>query len=255
MVSAKNHLPEQVLYIKPPSMRNHYFFLKKKNTVIRSWFVSYRETTKRLFHKNLYKFCLTFRRNILYISYLSLILDCTLLLPSSWSRRRKGASAWIASSLWNNRSPNFWTIKSCFLHVVKLIFWAWAPFIIIEKSMVITELAVSRKLRWCRDLLAAMHMLKKKLLANSKLYYQPLFGKWACAPSPNRRLDARACYCQLPPTRSLPAQIEHAALINFSWSRFKKGDWCGLRSCFRSFKKKEKKKNKEKKREKRKVLA
>ena len=126
MVSAKNHLPEQVLYIKPPSMRNHYFFLKKKNTVIRSWFVSYRETTKRFLHKNLYKFCLTFRRNILYISYFSLILDCTLLLPSSWSRRRKGASAWIASSLWNNRSPNFWTIKSCFLHVVKLIFWAWA---------------------------------------------------------------------------------------------------------------------------------
>ena len=87
---------------------------------------SYRETTTRLFHKNLYKFCLTFRRNILYVFYLSLILDCSLLLPSSWSRRRKGASAWIASSFWNYRSPNFWTIKYCFLHVVKLIFWKFA---------------------------------------------------------------------------------------------------------------------------------
>ena len=119
------------------------------------------------------------------------------------------------------------------------------PFI--DKSMVITELAVSRKLRWCRDLLAAMHMLKKNLLANSKLYYQPLFGKRACAPSPNRRLNAWACYCQLPPLRSLPAQIEHVALINFSWSRFKKGDWCGMRSCFRALKKKRRKKTKKRK--------
>ena len=41
-------------------------------------------------------------------------------------------------------------------------------------------------------------------------------------PSPNRRLDARACYCQLPPIRSLPAQIEQAAL--FSVSRFQTAD-------------------------------
>ena len=38
----------------------------------------------------------------------------SILLSSSWLRRRKGASAWITSSLWRRRSPDFWTTQSCF---------------------------------------------------------------------------------------------------------------------------------------------
>ena len=38
----------------------------------------------------------------------------SILLSSSWLRRRKGGSAWITSSLWRHRSPEFWTIQSCF---------------------------------------------------------------------------------------------------------------------------------------------
>ena len=36
----------------------------------------------------------------------------------------------------------------------------------------------------------------------TRLDYRPLFGKWARAPPPNRRLDSRVCYCQLPAVRS-----------------------------------------------------
>ena len=37
----------------------------------------------------------------------------SLLLSSSWSNRRKGGSAWMASNLWTRRSPSFWTCESC----------------------------------------------------------------------------------------------------------------------------------------------
>ena len=156
MVSAKNHLSEQVLYIKPPS--NYYFFLKKKNTVIPDSF-SYRETTTRLFHKNLYKFCLTFRRNILYIFYLSLILDCSLLLPSSWSGGEKEPLPESRQAFEITEARTSGLLNLVFFMSSNWFFEREHPFI--DKSMVITELAVSRKLRWCRDLLAAMHMLKK----------------------------------------------------------------------------------------------
>ena len=32
-----------------------------------------------------------------------------------FTEERKGGSAWIASTLWSRRSPNFWTSQSCFL--------------------------------------------------------------------------------------------------------------------------------------------
>ena len=161
MVSAKNHLPEQVLYIKPPSMRNHYFFLKKKNTVIRSWFVSYRETTKRFLHKNLYKFCLTFRRNILYISYFhwSLTAPSFYLLRDLGGEKEPLPESRQAYEITEARASGL--LNLVFFMSSNWFFEREHPFIIIDKSMVITELDVSRKLRWCRDLLAAMHMLKK----------------------------------------------------------------------------------------------
>ena len=60
----------------------------------------------------------------------------------------------------------------------------------------------------------------------------------------------------LPSIRSLPAQIERAALINFSWSRFKKGDAKVLFdvACDRVLErlKKKKKKKTKKRKEKRK---
>ena len=162
MVSAKNHLPEQVLYINPPSMRNHYFFLKKKTTVIRSWFVSYRETTKRLFHKNLYKFFFNFSPEY-FIVYL--IFHWSLTAPSFYLLLDLGGEK---ESLPESRQAFEFTEArtSGLLNLVFFMSSNWFferehPFIIIDKSMVITELAVSRKLRWCRDLLAAMHMLKK----------------------------------------------------------------------------------------------
>ena len=38
----------------------------------------------------------------------------TLLMCSSWLKRRKGDSAWIVSSLWSCCSLKFWTSQSCF---------------------------------------------------------------------------------------------------------------------------------------------
>lgn len=37
-----------------------------------------------------------------------------LLFSSSWPRKRKGGFAWISSSLWSCRSPNFWSSQSYF---------------------------------------------------------------------------------------------------------------------------------------------
>ena len=48
-----------------------------------------------------------------------------------------------------------------------------------------------------------------------RLNYQLLFRKWACAPLPNRWLDAWVCYCWLPPIRSLHAFSNLAGSIKF----------------------------------------
>ena len=55
------------------------------------------------------------------------------------TRRRKGLSAWIASSLWSHSNPDFWTSQSCFLSSN----WFFnASIHLLIKLLVITEPAV-----------------------------------------------------------------------------------------------------------------
>ena len=60
----------------------------------------------------------------------------TLLMCSSWLKRRKGDSAWVVSSLWSCCSLKFWTSQSCF-------FWSNSfvecEYLFINKPLVITE--------------------------------------------------------------------------------------------------------------------
>ena len=65
-------------------------------------------------------------------------------LSTSWSRRRKGGSAWMASNLWTHRSPRFWTCESCLNWSNWLFVWEH-PFT--DKRAVITEPAVPRTRR------------------------------------------------------------------------------------------------------------
>ena len=60
----------------------------------------------------------------------------TLPMCSSWLKRRKGGSAWIAWSLWSCRSLKFWTSQSCFFSS-NCFFDCKHPFI--YKPLVITE--------------------------------------------------------------------------------------------------------------------
>lgn len=68
------------------------------------------------------------------------ICEQSLLLPY-WARRSKGSFAWITSNLWNCRSPNFWTSKSCLR--VKLVSKCEHQCIDNDKLMVIIELVVA----------------------------------------------------------------------------------------------------------------
>ena len=68
----------------------------------------------------------------------------SLVLSTSWSRRRKGGSAWMASNLWTLRSPRFWTCESCLNWSNWLFVWEH-PFT--DKRTVITEPAVPRTRR------------------------------------------------------------------------------------------------------------
>ena len=68
----------------------------------------------------------------------------SLLLSTSWSRRRKGGSAWMASNLWTHRSPSFLTCASCLNSSNWLFVWEH-PFT--DKRTVITEPAVPRTRR------------------------------------------------------------------------------------------------------------
>ena len=49
------------------------------------------------------------------LSYCDTPYEQSLLFSISLLGRRKGGSAWIASTLWSRRSPKFWTSQSCFL--------------------------------------------------------------------------------------------------------------------------------------------
>ena len=60
-------------------------------------------------------------------------------LSGDLTRRRKGLSAWIASSLWSHSNPDFWTSQSCFLSSN----WFFnASIHLLIKLLVITEPAV-----------------------------------------------------------------------------------------------------------------
>ena len=59
-----------------------------------------------------------------------------LFLCSSWSRSRKGSSAWIASNRWGRRRPFFWTRQSCFL---SSNFSSASIDLFIDKLMLVTE--------------------------------------------------------------------------------------------------------------------
>ena len=51
----------------------------------------------------------------------------------AWSRRRKGGPAWIASILWSLRSPNFWTVQSCFLSAKCFFFFSDSIHLLINR--------------------------------------------------------------------------------------------------------------------------
>ena len=65
------------------------------------------------------KFVSTRGHGISFISPLTAPCKHSLLLSSSWSRRRNGGSVWIESIFWSSRNPNFYTGQSCFLS------WNW----------------------------------------------------------------------------------------------------------------------------------
>ena len=67
------------------------------------------------------------------------------LVLSSWSRKRKEGSVWITSSLWNHRSPSFWTRQSYVLSS-NWIFECKLPFI--DNPMVITVPAIPSERLW-----------------------------------------------------------------------------------------------------------
>ena len=60
----------------------------------------------------------------------------TLLMCSSWLKRRKGDSVWVVSSLWSCCSLKFWTSQSCFFSSNSFI---ECEYLFINKPLVITE--------------------------------------------------------------------------------------------------------------------
>ena len=82
---------------------------------------------------------------------------------SSWSRRRRGDSAWIASILWSSYSLNFRTSQSC----IPLSNWVFVcKHLSIDKPMFTTETAVSSaRILGLGSKLYASNMQSTKIIA------------------------------------------------------------------------------------------
>lgn len=104
------------------------------------------------------------------------------LVLSSWSRKRKEGSVWIASSPWSHPSPSFWTRQSYVLST-NWTFECKLPFI--DNPMVITVPAIPSERLWALGSKLYVSNMQRMLNKNLTGFMQ--------SPS-NRQTKERLCW-------------------------------------------------------------